>query len=249
MRINTSYSHIDICKNALIDENLFNNFKNNNEYKVILEHVSYETGLEYLNKIKTNEYYTNNILEWNKYMENDNIGNPTTFKYDSINISPTTLRYISIGLDIIQHIKNINLNNIDVVEIGGGYGGQCKILFDLCNISNILINKYKIVDIPEVSKFQEKYLNKLLNKSNINKIIFESCLEITTNENYDLCISNYALGEFDEDVREEYIEKVVKYCKHYYIIWNNYGYDEYFNNATIIPETPMTWNQNKIIYN
>jgi len=248
MIINQGYNHIEICKQALIDENLFNTFKSNNKYRIILEHVGYETGLEYLNKIKSNKDYS--IIEkcWTKFLENDVIGTPIKFKYNlsdnliNTNVSPTTLRYISIGLDIIKYIQEKKLNNINICEIGGGYGGQSKILFDLCNIFNINIIKYKIIDIPEVSKFQEKYLTKL----NIKNVTFESCLSINIEE-HDLLISNYALGEFNNETQEEYIEKVVKYCKYYYMIWNNHGINEYFKDAIILPEIPETAEFNKVI--
>lgn len=244
MRVSNGYTHVEICRQALIDDNVYNNFKTYSAYKIILEHCSMEQGTEYLNKIKQNKKFDE--LDWDKYQENDLIGNPLKCLYEIQeryrNIAPTTLRYISTGLDIINHIQNLKLNNLSIVEIGGGYGGQAKILSDLVQLFEININYYVIIDIPEVSQLQKKYLTQL----GYSDIKFESCFDFRIDD-YDLLISNYGLSEFEVDIREDYIEKVVKRCKHYFLTWNSDQKDSYFNDAIIIPEIPLTGRFNKVL--
>ena len=101
------------------------NFKSNKLYNLILEHVSYEQGIEYSNLIMKEfpNIMINDIL---KYIEiNDKYGNPKLYKIQIhdiiVNCSPTSLRYIYHSLIIIDHYKKTGLNKI--VEVGCGYGG------------------------------------------------------------------------------------------------------------------------------
>jgi len=220
----------------------------------ILEHVSYQQGLDYLKKIL--EKKESQEFDWNLLLNNDSIGNPITYDFkneidnynvkiilNNYNISPTTLRYISTGIDMIEYIIHNNLNNLDIVEIGGGYGGQCKILFDLIKNYNIKINSYSIIDLPSISTFQKKYLS-LLNYN--DNIIYQNFNNII-HKNYDLCISNYAIGEFEYDVQIFYINNVLKYSKYYYIIWNTENIPNYLIDSKILEEIPKTGLFNKIL--
>jgi len=46
------------------------------------------------------------------------------------------------------------LDDAKIVEIGGGYGGQCKIIYDCFEPIS-----YLMIDLGELLKLQEKYLN------------------------------------------------------------------------------------------
>lgn len=245
------YSHVSVCKESMINENIFNNFKNIPEYTNILEHANQQQGAEYLNIIFNNKEYEK--FDWNLLLENDLIGNPITYNYKNIfeeyntklnnyNISPTTLRYISFGINIMKYIMNYE-KNIDIVEVGGGYGGQCKILFDLSKIYDINIKSYTIIDLPDVSDLQKKYLEKL---GYINKINYQKSDNVVI-KNYDLFISNYALSEFTDDVRDYYIENVLKFSKYYYMIWNTEKIQDYLINSEILEEIPKTGLYNRIL--
>jgi hypothetical protein len=64
---------------------------------------------------------------------------------------------------------------------------------------------YNIIDLPEVCQLQRKY---------------SAAQSFTkpTGQQYDLCISNYALSEIDNN--KLYIEQVVKKSRHGYITCN-----------------------------
>jgi hypothetical protein len=84
---------------TLTNKKKFNNFKSNIFYQDILEHVNYPQGLEYLNIIKRD---SNLLKDINKFLINDQIGNPKKYYYEELKtkISPTTLRYIKVASDI-----------------------------------------------------------------------------------------------------------------------------------------------------
>ena len=46
--ISDEMPYVDVCRLAVEDEEVFRNFKCNEEYRAVLEHCSYSQGLEYL---------------------------------------------------------------------------------------------------------------------------------------------------------------------------------------------------------
>jgi putative sugar O-methyltransferase len=243
------YTHVNVCKEALLSNTLFNNFKYIPEYREVLEHVRYDLGIEYAKIIS--KHRKRNDFNWQKILLNDSVGNPhkcdfkpyLDVKIDDYSIAPTTLRYVATGISIIQYAKKCKLSEIDIIEIGGGYGGQCKILYDLCETMPLKIKSYTIVDLPDVCDFQKKYLD-LLGYSNINYEKFE---QLNLNKRYDLLVSNYAMGEFSKEIQDYYIEKVVKFCDYWYMVWNLSDIHEYFKGSTVLPEVPQTGTNNKLI--
>ena len=238
------YLHEAISGNAANDDNVFRIFKQNRQFVEVLEHVTYEQGLKYIDEIKTHQY---KHYDWNLFLENDIIGNPLVYDYynelselelNIYYISPSTLRYICFGLKILESVKKNMKNEIDIIEIGGGYGGQCKILYDLFKMNNIQIKSYTIIDLDGVSKLQNKYLTKL-GFTNIITLTNTECIE-KLYEKYDLCISNYALGEFEKDIQNFYINNVLLRCQQYFITWNTYPVHDYFMYSNIVEESPQT---------
>jgi len=225
-----SYVHEKIAMDAVLNDTIFQSFKRDNNFRSILEHVSYEQGIEYISYIK--QLIAENTLEnlaWNKYVENDIYGNTIKFNYanqlndiqniDITTISPSTLRYICFGLQIYNYIKQIGKKEISIIEVGGGYGGQCKVLFDICSQFGVNIKTYTLIDLESMSKLQQKYLTKL-NVKNIVTLSNVECLNKLV-DTYDLFISNYALGEFTTDVQNFYIKNILNRCTNYFITWNS----------------------------
>lgn len=151
--ISETSSYPQLCQLAVENEEVFANFKRYPAYQAILEHVSYEHGKEYLDIILKEDPEL--VSLFNKFRENDLLGNPIVYDYGQYGIfSPTTLRYIKVARDLRK--KFGDMSHMRVVEIGGGYGGQCKILSDLCGFAS-----YTIIDLPEAVKLANKYLSAL----------------------------------------------------------------------------------------
>ena len=116
-----------------------------------------------------------------------------------------------------------DLSKFNIVEIGGGYGGQCKIISDYFKIK-----KYVIYDLPEVNKLQKKYLNKF----NINNIFLKSFKSIEKEDDCDIIISNYALSECNKNIQDVYFNNVINYSKMGFMIWNetkgSYTYEDIY---------------------
>lgn len=217
-------------------------FKHNNHYNIILEHVTYNNGLEYLNEIKTKfksfyDEFKNKLIELCN--NNDKYGSPRIGHFDDFTTcSPSNLRYILHSLLIIKYIKECNLNNINFIEIGAGYGGLCYYIYNIAELYNIKINSYSIFDLPQVNNLIKLYLNVLLPNININLCDITNFKNLKDNS---FLISNYAFSEITEIKRKEYTDLVLnKYVSHGFLTWNFIKVYDFIENKNIIvePEIP-----------
>jgi putative sugar O-methyltransferase len=102
----------------------------------------------------------------------------------------------------------------NILEIGGGYGGLCKILSVLVDFEN-----YLIIDLPEVNKLSEKYLS---NFEELNGKTSQSFYdEIESVEGIDLLISNYAYSECTFELQKSYYDNIIANADKFYITYNN----------------------------
>jgi len=92
------------------------------------------------------------------------------------------------------------LDGMRICEIGGGYGGQCKMICE-----RYKPGCYHIIDLPEVCELQRRYCD-------------AECYTEPTGQEYDLVISNYALSEIIDN--KPYIDGVLRKSKHGYIACN-----------------------------
>ena len=130
--------YLEACKEAVASDDAFATFKSNPKYKTILEHVLKDQGQAYLNICKDmNEDAVWDNLE--AFKENDKIGNPETHVYPGMEgqISPTTLRYMKNTFEMGFLLDGAPVGK--VVEVGGGYGGLCRVLSKVCELSLIHI--------------------------------------------------------------------------------------------------------------
>ena len=201
-------NYLKACKQAL-NEDSFKNFRRDSFYNVVIEHVSYQLGMDYLLEVKKN---TPDLLKLSdKFVTSEDIGNPIVFYFDTAGryLSPTTCRYIKVLSDLIKMFGDLELN---IVEIGGGYGGQCKIIHDF-----IQPKSYTIIDLPEVILLTEKFLSHF----SINPVFRD--INDSSEINYDLCISNYSFSEFDRKYQDFYAEKVINISDKGYMTCNFMG--------------------------
>lgn len=214
------------CLEAFNDNAAFANFKRNPYLNMIWEHVDEHKGMEYynaiLNKVEPDIFddYLRDALV------SDDVGYPRVYKYptplnpdDTELMSPTTLRYLYVFIDIC--CKDILQNN--VVEIGGGYGGQSLVII-LCNS---FMKQYIIIDTPSASLLQQKYLNQYL------PLDLEHCSRYCLNtDNFYLAdyskqedflvISNYALDELSSTAIMNYMKRIIRHAKNGYLTVNNH---------------------------
>jgi hypothetical protein len=235
------------CHEAANDPSLFETFKQNPAYTRILEHVTYEQGKSYLEialcQTPDFRYYLD------LFRENDRIGSPRVHEYGEFGVfSPTTFRYMKVASDLKKHFGT--LNNMRIVEIGGGYGGQCLVLSKIFSLGS-----YTIVDLPGPLELAKKYLE----SHGITNVHYVSADEVSNMAPYDLFLSNYALTECKKEFQDEYLEKVLRAGARGYLTCNYWNSETYtkaelleklgkmFPSVSDIPEEPLTCPGNYII--
>lgn len=212
------------CLKAAKDRDIFNTFKINPEYNEILEHLSPILGQQYYEIVM--RHYPKAISKIEKIKINDIYGSPQLIDYYFGKYSATTLRYLKVAAEL-EHCFN-NIKDMNIIEIGGGYGGQALVSKEIHGYKS-----WTIIDLPEAVELQKTYLSNFDSK-NINCI---SYLEDYSNEKYDLIISNYAFSECNREVELDYIEKLMSNNEKIYMTVNFIKTnDENFSNMLSLEE-------------
>jgi hypothetical protein len=99
-----------------------------------------------------------------------------------------------------------------IVEIGGGYGGQCKIITDIFKPRS-----YTLVDLAEVLPLTQKYLKRL----HVKNVRYRTPPQLDSRQKYDLVISNYAFSECAKNIQDDYIKKLLNRARRGYITYND----------------------------
>lgn len=234
----------EICRKAVENDYYFANFKDIQDYRQILEHLGKDHGYLYLEVIKqqTPEFLSQIEL----FKKNDLYGNPRKDDFTGIfpgigTISSTTLRYLKVASDQKLAYGN-SLNGMSIVEIGGGYGGQCLILSLICQFKD-----YTIIDLPEALALTKKYLE----KHNVHNVIYKPMDETISDKNYDLVISNYAFSECSPEMRNKYVREVLSHSKRGYLTGFKGTLTEFLDDYSIPyeiwSENPCTGSTNVLV--
>jgi putative sugar O-methyltransferase len=201
--------YLQACRAAAQGSDFFKGFKSHPAYRHVLEHVSFEEGKQYLDEIEID--YKDKLDE---IKENDAYGTPITCSYDGIGfISPTTLRYLKNTSDIVN---KFGTSFDSIVEIGGGYGGLCKVLSSFVDFE-----QYLLLDLEECNMLSRKYLSHF----DLPTMSYQAEEIVELEDRFDLLISNYALSECNRETQMMYIERFVKNSDKFYLMHNNFHAD------------------------
>lgn len=200
-------NYLSVCREAAESDLVFKSFKSDSRYTPILEHAWHQLGVNHLHNIEENNPYL--LTDYPKVWENDNYGMPKTSDFSFRVCSPTTIQYLSVLSNLIKYIGS--LEGFKVVEIGGGYGGQAKIVTDVFNLK-----EYSIIDLPEVTLLQSRYIREL----QIPNTKTFTHVDYPKDQEYDLVISNYAITEVLEPLQSEYVDHILMNSKHGYLTCN-----------------------------
>ena len=201
--------YLSACRAAAQGSDFFKNFKSHPAYRHVLEHVSMEEGHQYLDEIEID--YKDKLDE---IKENDLYGTPIQCSYDGIRmISPTTVRYLKNTSDIVN---KFGTSFDSIVEIGGGYGGLCKVMS-----SFVKFEQYLLLDLEECNMLSRKYLSHF----DLPTMSYQAEEIVNVEDNFDLLISNYAMSECNRETQMMYIERFVKKSDKFYLMHNDFHAD------------------------
>ena len=192
------------CLKAVADEQAFASFKRDPFYSLLYQGYSFEEGLSFLHAIENHS--PSLITHFDVLRTNDEMGNPRIYDYGKYGLfSPTTLRHIQIAGRIRAHVGGAH----HIIQIGGGYGGLCKILHALS-----LWESYTIVDLPEHLALARK----VLEKEGIKNVRFLNLDAIPLDAEYDLVISDLSFSEFSRRFQKIFIDRILVHARSGYIL-------------------------------
>lgn len=203
-------------------------FKSNPVYRQFLEHVTAEQGAAYLKLLQESPNWgvKARSLIAEAALINDSVGTPIRSDYDALGItcSPTNFRYAHHASLIWQHITDLGLSTVHLVEIGGGYGGLALFIQKLVPLFYTSSFSYTIVDVPESGPIQKAYgnhlkLNNLRVVDGTDKVAIEDVVDATQSDTRYL-ISAYGFSELSSGIRDWYEELLTQYCSHGFLLWN-----------------------------
>ena len=182
-------------------------FKRDPDYTRVLEHVSCEQGREYLQVALARRPGLEDRLD--TFRRNDEIGSPAVCDYGPHGtFSPTTLRYVKVFADLVGLFGS--LDGMRIIEIGGGYGGQCFVVSSASSPAS-----YTLVDLEPCLELQRVYLDELGVTARVAR-----AKDLPRDGEYDLVVSNYAFSECVGRVQREYLERVLSRSRRGYLTMN-----------------------------
>lgn len=235
-----------LCGLAATNVEIFSKFRSARVMVEVLDHVSIDQGNAYISEILNSSSWSETFTEVLKHI--DKVGKPRKFQFSPYGtFSPTLLRYLKVYIDLQKNFGS--LKNLNIVEIGIGFGGQASLIG--------LLDKplaYTFYDIPPVLELAKKFTDELVVPGKFTFIDGRD----PKPANPDLVISNYAFSELNRDIQNQYLKNVVLPSPRGYITWNNLSEKSLgghslaelirlIPNSEIHPEKPNTSEGNVII--
>ncbi len=205
-------SYPAFCRIAAQDSSVFNSFRSNDTYQQILEHFDFDAGLRFLEVIELK--YPRLLTHLERYAIADRVGGATRHTFKGYGrFSASTIRYICHLGNILEHFPD--LAGMNIIEVGGGYGGLASII---CTHANI--KSYTIVDLPDVMRLANRWLSETLPPETKAKIGFWNQSTRTETKQWDLFVSNFAFTECSPAVQDCYIDTIIKRSSAGFILYN-----------------------------
>ncbi|MEN9305240.1 MAG: hypothetical protein RLY76_508 [Actinomycetota bacterium] len=238
-------SYVEFCREASVNDRVFESFRSHPAYKAVLEHVPHHFAIHYAKSLRTSH---NRSALIKVLSDIDRIGNPWKFKYRGIGVaSPTALRYVYFADQISKMFDSSR--NLVVCEVGCGFGGQMLALSAVLDIEKAIF-----VDLEPVLELTERF-------SCISNVPYKVTLlepNLHFEDEFDLFLSNYAFSELTREYQDTYLERYVLKSKRGFMLWNvlsyekldGYSLDELvakIPNAYIEVEKPLTFRGNFLI--
>lgn len=198
----------DALRRAAADDVVFASFRIESGVREIIEGIPDAAGADYHAKLRQ---HNSELLtgRWAEILENDRVGSPRLMYVSEGAVAPTTMRYAWNVCDM--ETRGVALDGADVVEVGGGYGGLCRMIHAFHKPRS-----YSIVDLPEALALAKRYLD-------CYGISFEAVPDNSLPDValIDTFISNYALTELTRDVQDVYVDRLMSRAPHGYVTYNS----------------------------
>lgn len=203
------------CARNAADDRRFARFRRMARHRLIVEATPPAEARQHLERVLRQTPHYRALFD--RFLTLDRIGAPimTEFAPD-VWFAPNTVRYMRYLSDCEARFGNFD--GATIVEIGIGFGGQCKIFFD-----RYRPGKYILIDLPGPIALARRVLTETLGPA----IVAERLLFLEAGKAgapaglpdgpFDLAISTLAFSECHRTVQRGYIESVLSRARCGYI--------------------------------
>lgn len=193
------------CEASCTQPHRWKSFRQDPMFHLFYDFYSYEEGKDSIQQLQ-NRIPGFETLK-TAFEENDRLGNPDLFSYEPIGtFSASTLCYMHIFADLQKRFGS--LDDLRIVEIGGGYGGLCKILS-----TNHHWKEYTIVDLPHSLGLSRRYLQEL----QVPSVSFHP-IDALSDIPCDLVISHLEYSQMDQKLQKEILFNLFKKAPRGYLL-------------------------------
>ncbi len=148
------------------------------------------------------------ISKYYKKILNQDLGNPTTINYRGMELSMDYL----LSIEELKFLNNYLGGISSVCEIGAGFGRTAHSI-----ISNFeTLEKYYIIDLPEMLNLSKAYLKKVLSNDDFNKLYFLKPDEKNIIKKIDLIINIDSFQEMPKKIATEYLEWISSFETYFF---------------------------------
>ncbi len=226
--LSDTFEYREACLRAAGEE--FGHFKRLGPIRRLMEHVDPAHGWRYLETLPAP--LPPKLLA--AMRENDKQGGASLFNYNGMMIAPTTMRHGAMAYRLSKLFKPLG----NVIEIGGGYGGLCLVMSKWAKFKS-----WTLVDLGPTLALNRRYLEGVPN------VAYLDAEGDSWGEGYDLVVSTYAYSECSPEMKEAYLEKILKVTPRGYLVCNNGGGPELADmlDAELLPEDPLTNEGNYVV--
>ena len=143
-----------------------------------------------------------------KIQDSDRIGSPILFNFSiggqNVTLSDSAVHPLYLITKVQERFGPLP-NDMNIIEIGCGFGINTKIFHDIIGYKN-----YHHIDVPEMLELQRQYLE----ASDVNDIVYVNPYTDLDNifPHYNFFISDFAYTEFSPELKHLYFESVIKRC-------------------------------------
>lgn len=236
----TSYLRRNLGTSAM------NSFKFHPDVTDMLEHVTPTLGAEYISHLLSSSSLTMDHVRTYCH-QNDKIGGGQKYPYSFLTTSPSNLRYLFQAHLICTHLRSLQKTNVEIVEVGCGYGGLFLAIDMVAPLYHIQISCYHLIDLPESSALQQWYLS-AHSCTTPTRFHLAAAYGDTIDSNDLFLISNYCFSEIDRIHQKRYCQHLFPRVSHGFMAWNNIPtYDFGFPIREEV-EYPLTGPMNRYVY-
>jgi len=219
-------------------------FKSHPDVTDMLEHVNPSLGEEYMAHLQSTRLSMDLIRAY--CQKNDRIGGGQKHSYSFLT-SPSNLRYLFQAHLICSHLRQLQKETVEIVEVGCGYGGLFLAMEMVAPVYSVRISRYHLIDLPESSALQQWYL--AAHDYNTPTQFHPASTYGNAINSMDLfLISNYCFSEISEEHQKRYRRQLFPRVSHGFMAWNNIPTYDFGFPMKEEMEYPLTGPMNRYVY-